>query len=126
METTTIKKFIENNSEVTLSLSKYDFANLFSIVNNGEKSYYNICKTLNFIDSSNIPTSLYSVYEFSIGDTWTNLSYKLFGTIRLWWLLCKFNNIENPFEEIIPGTPIKVPGDQIQTEILDLLSKGSI
>ena len=39
-----------------------------------------------------------SLYEVKAGDTWTLISHNLFGTIRLWWLLCKFNNITDPFE----------------------------
>ena len=30
----------------------------------------------------------------------TNISYKFFGSINIWWIICKLNNISNPFEKL--------------------------
>lgn len=97
MKVQTIQDFSNENS-LGLEFSKYDFANFFKVVNKGEKSYFNICTTINFDNIHKIPSSMCSLYEVKAGDTWTLISHNLFGTIRLWWLLCKFNNITDPFE----------------------------
>lgn len=93
----TIQDF-SNENQLGLEFSKYDFANFFKVVNKGEKSYFNICTTINFDNVDKMPSSICSLYEVSAGETWTTISYKVFGTIRLWWLLCKFNNVKDPFK----------------------------
>jgi len=81
-------------------LDKYDLANLFNVVNKGELSYFNLCKNIYFdnIDSMSSDT----VYDYIIieDDSWTNISYKFYGTYKLWWLICKFNHIKYPFDEL--------------------------
>ena len=93
----TIQDF-SNENQLGLEFSKYDFANFFKVVNKGEKSYFNICTTISFDNVDKMPSSICSLYEVSAGETWTTISYKVFGTIRLWWLLCKFNNVKDPFK----------------------------
>ena len=93
----TIQDF-SNENQLGLEFSKYDFANFFKVVNKGEKSYFNICTTIKCDNVDKMPSSICSLYEVSAGETWTTISYKVFGTIRLWWLLCKFNNIKDPFK----------------------------
>jgi len=44
-------------------------------------SYYNICNTLNFKNLEKIPESKYTLYTVRSKDTWTNISYKHYGTI---------------------------------------------
>ena len=81
-------------------LDNYNFANLFNVVNKGEKSYFNLCRSIYF-DIEDISPDLITVYEVAEGDTWTNISYRNFGTIKLWWLICKFNNIKNERNEML-------------------------
>ena len=46
---------------------------------------------------------------------WTTLSYNIYGTQYLWWLLCVINKIKNPTKMLQPGqvfaaiTPEYVP-----------------
>lgn len=51
-------------------LNQYDFANLFNVVELGENSYFNICKTINFENIDDISPSLYYVYTINETDTW--------------------------------------------------------
>ena len=78
----TIQDF-SNENQLGLEFSKYDFANFFKVVNKGEKSYFNICTTINFDNVDKMPSSICSLYEVRAGETWTTISYKVFGTIRL-------------------------------------------
>lgn len=37
------------------------------------------------------------------------LSYRFYGDATLWWAICLYNGIINPFKELIPGMVIKIP-----------------
>jgi nucleoid-associated protein YgaU len=54
-------------------------------------------KTINFSNNDLLPSEYYTLYKIVEGDTWTNIAYKHYRNIKLWWLICKFNNIKNPF-----------------------------
>ena len=69
------------------------------------------------------PQSTYTTYQINYGDTWTNISFKFYNTIGLWWLICKFNNIINPFTEITPGKFIKIPSEQVVKIILSNINE---
>lgn len=111
-------KYNKINEFNTNKLDMYNFANLFDVVELGEKSYFNINKTINFKNLDYIPPSEYTVYEVIFGDSWTNISYKFYGTIKLWWIICKFNDIKNPFEELLPGSFLKIPNENLVKIVL--------
>jgi hypothetical protein len=104
----------------TASLDKYNFANLFNVVNKGEKSYFNLYKNVTF-DISDLDPELFENYQVMENDSWTNISYKFYGTIKLWWLICKFNNIKNPFTELTPGKILKIPVNELMENVLDVI-----
>jgi nucleoid-associated protein YgaU len=104
-------------------LDQYNFANLFNVVQLGEKSYFNICKTIQFDNIDYIPQSYIDYYIVKEGDTWTLISYKFYGTIKLWWLICKVNNIQDPFMDLQIGMSLKILKKEIVDEILKLLHK---
>jgi hypothetical protein len=81
-------------------LDQFDFANLFYIVEKNEKSYYNINRTIQILNTEYISPSFYSLYEASDVDTWASISFIFYKTIKLWWVICKFNNVKNPFTEL--------------------------
>ena len=37
------------------------------------------------------------------------ISYKIYGTIKFWWLIMMFNNIHDVFHEMEVGALIKIP-----------------
>lgn len=81
-------------------LDRFDFANLFYVVEKHGKSYYNINNTLRILNPEFISPNLYSLYEASAVDTWASISFIFYKTIKLWWVICKFNDIKNPFTEL--------------------------
>lgn len=99
-------------------LDQYDFANFFDVVNLGEKSYFNINKTINFNNMDKLQESQYNYYLIKGGDSWTGISFKFYKTIKLWWLICKINNIRNPFSELVEGKYIKILNEQLVKQIL--------
>ena len=105
-------------------LDKYDFANLFNVVNKGEQSYFNLCKNVYFDNIDSMSSN--SVYDYIIleDDSWTNISYKFYNTYKLWWLICKMNNVKNPFYELIPGKEIKIPSKEMVDAILAVIKSN--
>ena len=37
------------------------------------------------------------------------ISYKMYRTVKYWWLICYINNIDNPFADIKVGELLKIP-----------------
>ena len=108
--------------QIVKPLNKNNYANLFDVVNKGDQSYFNLCKGLEFENIDSIDPSLYSEYIITEDDSWTNISYKFYNTIELWWLICKFNHIKNPFKELIPGDVLKIPGTEIKNVVLETIA----
>lgn len=51
------------------------------------------------------------------------ISYKFYETIKLWWIICKFNNIIDPFKELTIGKNIKVPSLDLVKQVLKIISE---
>jgi hypothetical protein len=85
--------------------------------------FFNILKTINFPDG--LPQNITSNYTVVGNVPFSVLSYKIYGTTSLWWLICLVNKIDNPVKLIDPGTTIKIikPGaidsviNQIQSKL---------
>lgn len=99
-------------------LDKYDMAKIFDIINKGQNSYYNICKTIRFNNIGSILPKFYKDYIVKSKDTWTNISYRFYNTYKLWWLICKFNDVQDPFTYLEQGKKIKIPTEQLMNEII--------
>lgn len=110
------------DSEMTKKLNKNSYANLFNVVNRGSNSYFNICRGLHFNNVDSIDPAMYKEYTVVENDSWTSISYLHYHTIELWWLICKFNDVKNPFEELEPGTVLKIPGEEIKNTVLNTIS----
>lgn len=88
-----------------------DFENLFNIYQDKKNNYfYNLNATL-YLD---IPDDKTLTYINDYDSQWPLLSYKLYGTTRLAWLLMKINKVQSKdvFKLIKAGETIKyVPKD---------------
>jgi len=110
------------DANLTKMLDKNDYANLFSVVNRGPSSYFNFCKGVHFDNVDSIDQSMYKEYVVMENDSWTSISYRFYDTIELWWLICKFNGVKNPFYELTAGTVLKIPNDEIKDIVLNTIS----
>lgn len=109
------------NINLTDYLDKYNFARMFDVVQRGNNSYFNLCKTIRFQNIDTMLPKYYANYQVRPKDTWTNLSYKFFGTYKLWWLLCKFNDVVDPFKQLQEGVVIKIPTKEVMRQIIENL-----
>ena len=54
------------------------------------------------------------------------LSYQLYGTPYLWWVLCFYNGIIDPITEIVSGKELKIPTLDSIEGALQGLEKSSV
>ena len=103
-----MKSFEIQNLNYTLQDT--DLANLFNIYLDSTMSnntlQFSINRTLNLTGLNNISKKYFIEYTTIDGDTWALISYKNYDTTRLWWLICKLNNINNPLVD--PEVNIKL------------------
>lgn len=105
-----------------------DLANIFNVydeqkLGSNYKSY-SVNRTLSIVGLDNISEVLYKNYEIQQDDTWSLISYKNYGTTRLWWLICKTNNIINPTEDPIPGKTLRILADSMVNNILNQIKNN--
>lgn len=98
--------------ELEKFVSKKDIANLFHVYKDNNldiknNRVFNIMRSVYFADLSDIPLSYFKYYTVIKNDNWNLISYKLYGTIELFWLLMKLNGVIDPFYEPIVGKAIR-------------------
>ena len=114
----------ENLTKKSLNITKtkYDFSNFFEVVYDSELDiyYFSINKTIYFktppmgVDLE----SVFKYYTIAQNDTWPLISFKHYQTVKLWWMICKFNNINNPLLSPVKDNVIKILNLDIVESIL--------
>lgn len=104
-----------NISEVDDKVKMTDFENFLNVVKDSKRNLYKF--NLNSGIYLDVPKKIYDVYHDSF---WTTLSYEIYKTTRLWWLLMKVNNIkvENTFDIIPASSQIYYVDEDIVRQIL--------
>ena len=98
-------KFQEDITELSI-LEQYRYENIFKIYETGNKDffYYNILKKIRLPDE--LDDNLVNTVAYNEALPVTTLSYRIYGTTYLWWLIMVVNRISNP-AKISGGTRIK-------------------
>lgn len=101
-------------------LPKLDLENFENVLNVYQDQdsfyYYNLLETVFFPD--NLPDSYFNTYTVKFEDTWPLISYKAYGSTKLWWIIAYANNVINPITFLQVGKRIKVPKNFVVTEII--------
>jgi hypothetical protein len=93
-----------NNNLPNLGNNRYE--NIFKLYQNENNQYfYNFKRSISFPDD--IDDNLISEFVLDRTVPWTIISYNIYGTIFLWWVITELNKISNPV--ILPkiGTILK-------------------
>ncbi len=94
--------------------STYSFLRLFNTLldEDRETKFLNIFRS--YIANENVfsEVAFFETYEVSNGEYWDNVSYNLYDTPYLWWVIALLNNISNPFEELEDGDILNVLRDE--------------
>lgn len=68
--------------------------------------YYNIQKAINFPEDIDITQIGYITVKQK--QPWTTISYNVYGTTELWWVICLINKIDNPLLAPDTGAVLKI------------------
>ena len=93
-------KFQEDITELDV-LEQYRYESIFKVYETGDKDffYYNILKKIRL--PGELDNNLFNTVAYNEALPITTLSYRIYGTTYLWWLIMVVNNISNPAK--IPG-----------------------
>jgi hypothetical protein len=97
----------QNNIDELPTLEDYRYENIFKIYQKGDKNfyYYNILQKIEIPDD--MSGGLLSSVKLDRNIPLTTLSYNLYGTTHLWWLILIVNKIQNPCKDLPVGYDIK-------------------
>lgn len=113
-------------NELKNYVSKKDIATMLSVYSDQDISkknnyIYNIMRTLYIINIKDIPKSFFKYYKVKRGDTWNLIAYTLFGSVELYWLILKLNEVKDPTFEPQVGTFVRYISKENINQILDSL-----
>lgn len=105
------------------TLEVYRYENIFKVFQTGDKNfyYYNILK--NIVIPDDINSNIFDTINFTPKTPFSVLSYQIYGTTHLWWLICIVNKIKNPFDTSYSGKKIKVIKREYVKPILDSIKQ---
>lgn len=108
----------QNNIPELQPLNNFRYENIFKMYKDkGSKFYYNITKKITL--PSDLDPSQFLYYPVKKRMPWTMISFNIYQTIELWWLLCIVNNIQNPVDQPKSGTIIKALRPDLVTSVLN-------
>lgn len=67
-------------------------------------------------------TTAYKMHTIKQGDTLDGLALYYYNNPTLFWIICSFNHIRNPYKNLVAGKQIKIPS--ISTIKFDLTGKS--
>lgn len=103
-----------------MATNYYDYSNIFNLYTDKDGfEYYNLYNKINI--EGELDKSLYDTTHISSFTEWYDISYRYYGTVKLWWVALVANQITNPFE-ITPGQPIKILKKEVVSEILSQIN----
>jgi hypothetical protein len=108
----------QNDIKDLPKLSQERYENIFHVfeaikpISNTDSSPNNIYYFYNILTKISIPSDVsedvFEYYRISKQYPWTTISYRIYGTQYLWWLIALTNKIINPTQIPKPGDILKV------------------
>lgn len=97
------------NAPAIETVSYENFFKLHVVNSDGEDYiFFNLLKKINLLSDSNDFNPLYfNTFNIDVDIPWVTISYNLYNTLNLWWLVCLCNNITDPTKNPQLGTTIK-------------------
>jgi hypothetical protein len=103
-------------------ITNYDLANMFNIYTDNKLGplykTYNLNRSITIKGIDSIPATQITTYTVKDGDTLNLISYNLYGTIELWWLLAKINNIYDACINLEAGWVLYTLNKSVANQIL--------
>ena len=106
-------------------ISTLNYENLFNVYTSADSQYfYNILSTV--ILPNDIDETYFFYYDVRTGDTWTQMSFDIYGDVRAWWLICLANNVFNPTELPKAGSKLKMLKRAVARQIIGTISGDGV
>ena len=113
-------------SEITgVEKNTFSFLRLFNTLldSDRETKFLNIFRSYVINEDTLSDISFFETYEVSNGSQWDNVSYDLYQTPFLWWVIALLNNVTNPFEELNEGDQLTVLRDDYVYQLTSDIEK---
>lgn len=115
----------QNNIKNLPQLRVENYENIFNVYEDNNKNYfYNILQTIQI--PAELPLGYYEPYTVVYEDTWPFISYKLYKTPNLWWVITHANSIIDPTSIPTPGTVLKVFKSGVVKAIIEQISYQTV
>ena len=106
-------------TDSSITIDKNNLDNFFNVYVNEYSNYlFNLNSTVYFSNIASIPMKFFSYYQCKDGETFMGISYKLYGTTHLWWMLMKLNNVTDAFAKIRTGNYIRYLTPSLVSNVL--------
>ena len=88
-------------------ITSENYENIFNIFTDENGFYYyNLLKKVDFPVDLN--SEVYDYYQTQPIDTYPYLAYRFYKNVKLWWVICAANQIDNPIKQPEVGTLLKI------------------
>ena len=100
------------------------YENFFKLhLHNNEFAFFNLLKKINILtNTTDVDPSFFITYNIDVDVPWVLLSYKIYGILNLWWLICLVNNIQDATKNPALGTQIKAIKPQFVGSIVNQIN----
>lgn len=109
-------------------ITRYDLANMFNVYpQTGKDStylLYNLNRGLTITGIEDIPVVYLDYHTVKDGETLNIISYKWYGTVSLWWVVAKINNIMDATQKLAAGRTLFILKPDAVNNILGALSNS--
>ena len=78
-------------------------------------------RTMYMVDVDFIESSYFQYYTVKQNETWNSVSFNIYNTPKLYWLILKLNNIKDPTLDPFPGSRLKYISEQDALEVLSTI-----
>lgn len=107
----------QNNISALPNLNIYRYEKIFKLYQTDNNQYfYNIIQSVFLPDELDKRALFYVTVQKQ--QPWTTISYNVYRTIELWWLILLTNKIYNPFELPPTGTVLSIIKPEYIPDIL--------
>jgi hypothetical protein len=121
-------KFQKSINELP-ELETYRYENIFKIYETEElgisedKNFYmyNIVKKIHLPDD--LDNSFFEYFTLNKNIPLTTISYKIYSTTYLWWLIMLVNKIINPYKDLPVGKKIRYIKPEFVKIVIDAITK---
>ena len=111
----------QNNIKQLDRLTNLRYENIFKMYQLKTGQYfYNLQRAINFPDQ--LDSTQIGYVTVKQKQPWTTISYNIYGTTELWWVICLLNKIENPVLSPDIGTVLKILNPTYLKNILNEIS----